>query len=121
MPEKLQLTPREHLEAILLKGKRNSPLIKALMDRIHLENTDIPEENLGYYNNTMKRVRRRRASKFGKEYAEGLRQSHTVFAPYFEGWQQEQGKHDPTYLKRLRAEILVDLHDINERKKGEHE
>jgi hypothetical protein len=116
MKENRQSAPRDHLEQVLANEKRDSPLIKALMDRIHLENTDIPENNLGYYNQVRDRVRQRRAGKRGKEYAEGLQRSHEIFAPYFEGWQEKQGQHDPTYLERLRGTILADLHDINNHK-----
>jgi hypothetical protein len=120
MTEQYRQTPREILEQKLAKERKNSPVMKALLDRAELE---LSYENPGAADiySIMDRMSRRRTMKRGEEYSTAAKHETwiEISRPYLENLsdpEKRQGKDFVTYLYDQYREVLFDLKEINERR-----
>jgi hypothetical protein len=121
MTEQYRQTPREILEQKLAKERKNSPVMKALIDKAEFELVHEDPQLQGFYR-ILDRIRRRRTMKRGGEAYSAAAQHETwieISRPYLENLsdpEKRQGKDFVTYLYDQYREVLFDLKEINERR-----
>jgi hypothetical protein len=120
MTEQYRQTPREILEQKLAKERKNSPVMKALIDKAEFELVHEDPHFNGLYR-ILDRISRRRKMKRGEEYSTAAKHETwiEISRPYLENLsdpEKRQGKDFVTYLYDQYREVLFDLKEINERR-----
>jgi hypothetical protein len=124
--------PKEYLELKLVNEKPDSPIMKALLDKVLIElacdniySTKRPRNT--YFRQYSKefaqarnRIKVRQHAKWGAEYYDAYLHGDDLFDPYWLGHKEKWRAEGDGYYRKLRERILFDLKDINDKKKKTH-
>jgi hypothetical protein len=119
--------PKKYLEMKLTDEPANSPVMKALIDKVCIElamDSPYPTKRLRkHYRQATKeraqvenRIKVREHAKWGAEYREAYLHGDVLFDPYYLGHKEKWKREGDIYYRKLRERILFDLKEINKKK-----
>jgi hypothetical protein len=122
-----QRKPKKYLEGKLANEPPNSPVIKALIDKISIElaldnpySTKRPRKSFRQASKERaqveNRIKVREHAKWGTEYRTAYLHGDVLFDPYYLGHKEKWKVEGDIYYRELRERILFDLTDINNKK-----
>jgi hypothetical protein len=120
--------PKKYLEMKLANEQADSPIIKALIDKVSMElamyNPYSTKRPRKLFREASKeraqvenRIKVRKNAKWGEEYYKAYLHGDDLFDPYWLGHKQKWKVDGDIFYRKLRERVLFDLKELNQSKK----